>query len=83
LYCDIFILRYFHIDMVTDCILDSDRYRCFLYRTSVSNDFEIPMSFPFPELPFPILFPIKKYENGKGFSVFQSFPTVFIPNHDT
>jgi hypothetical protein len=24
--CDIFILRYFHIDMVTDCILDSDRY---------------------------------------------------------
>jgi hypothetical protein len=31
----------------------------FLYRTSVSDDSEIPMSFPFPELPFPISFPIK------------------------
>jgi hypothetical protein len=61
--------------MVTGCILDSDRYRCFLYRTSVSDDSEIPMSFLFPELPFPI----KKYENGNGFSVFRSFPTVFIP----
>jgi hypothetical protein len=45
--------------MVTDCILDSDRYRCFLYQTSVSDDSEIPMSFPFLELPFLISFPIK------------------------
>jgi hypothetical protein len=45
--------------MVTDCILDSDRYRCFFYRTSVFDDSKIPMSFPFPELPFPISFPIK------------------------
>jgi hypothetical protein len=65
--------------MVTDCILDSDRYRCFLYRTSVSDDSEILMSFPFLELLFPISFPIKKYENSNGFSVFRSFPTIFIP----
>jgi hypothetical protein len=31
----------------------------FFYRTSVSDDSEIPMSFMFPELPFLILFPIK------------------------
>jgi hypothetical protein len=47
----------------------------FLYRTFVSDDSEIPMSFPFPELPFPI----KKYENGNDFSVFRLFPTVFNP----
>jgi hypothetical protein len=50
----------------------------FLYRSSVSDDSKIPMSFPFPELPFPI----KKYENGNGFSVFRSFLAVFIPNDD-
>jgi hypothetical protein len=52
----------------------------FLYRTFVSDVSEVPISFPFPELPFPISFPIKKYENGNGFSVYRSFPTVFIPN---
>jgi hypothetical protein len=31
----------------------------FLYRTSISDDSEIPMSFLFPELPFSISFPIK------------------------
>jgi hypothetical protein len=31
----------------------------FLHRTFVSDVFEIPISFPFPELPFSILFPIK------------------------
>jgi hypothetical protein len=34
----------------------------FLYRTPVSDDSEIPMSFSFPELPFPISFPIKNME---------------------
>jgi hypothetical protein len=67
-------------DMFTDRILDSDRYRC-IFRAKLS----FPMfpkyryrSFPFPELPFSILFPIKKYENGNGFSVYRPFPTVFI-----
>jgi hypothetical protein len=51
----------------------------FTHRTFVSDVSEIPISFPFPELPFSILFPIKKYENGNGFSVYRPFPTVFIP----
>jgi hypothetical protein len=47
-------------DIFTDCILDSDRYRCiFLTKLSFSDVSEIPISFPFPELPFSILFPIK------------------------
>jgi hypothetical protein len=32
----------------------------FPYRTFVSDIFEIPISFPFPKLLFPISFPIKK-----------------------
>jgi hypothetical protein len=28
------------------------------------------------------LFPIKKYENGNGFSVYRPFPTVFFPTHN-
>jgi hypothetical protein len=51
----------------------------FLYRIFVFDDSEISMLFPFLELLFPISFPIKKYENGNGFSVFRSFPTVFNP----
>jgi hypothetical protein len=31
----------------------------FLYRTFVSDVSKVPISFPFPELPFPISFPIK------------------------
>jgi hypothetical protein len=31
----------------------------FPHQTFVSDVFKIPISFPFPELPFPILFPIK------------------------
>jgi hypothetical protein len=51
----------------------------FPHWTFVSDVSEIPISFPFSELPFSILFPIKKYENGNGFSVYRPFPTVFIP----
>jgi hypothetical protein len=51
----------------------------FSHQTFVSDVSEIPISFLFPELPFSILFPIKKYENGNGFSVYRPFPTVFIP----
>jgi hypothetical protein len=53
----------------------------FPYRTFVSDVFEVPISFPFPELPFPISFPIKKYENGNDFSIYRSFPSVFIPRY--
>jgi hypothetical protein len=52
----------------------------FLYQTFDSDVSEIPISFPFLKLPFLISFPIKKYENGNGFSVFRSFPTVFTPS---
>jgi hypothetical protein len=52
----------------------------FPYRAFDSDISEIPISFSFPKLPFPISFPIKKYGNGNGFSVFRSFPTVFTPN---
>jgi hypothetical protein len=45
-------------DIFTDCILDSDRYR-YIFRIKLSFPSEIPISFPFPELPFSILFPIK------------------------
>jgi hypothetical protein len=47
-------------DMFTDRILDFDCYRC-IFRTVlfVSDVSEIPISFPFLELPFSILFPIK------------------------
>jgi hypothetical protein len=53
----------------------------FPHRTFVSDVSEIPISFPFPELPFFILFPIKNMKNGNGFSVYRTFPTVFIPTH--
>jgi hypothetical protein len=48
----------------------------FPHRTFVSDVSEIPISFPFPELPFSILFPIK---NMKTIMVL-AFPTVFIPS---
>ena len=55
----------------------------FPHQTFVSDVSEILISFPFPELPFSILFPIKKYENGNGFSVYRPFLTVFIPRWRT
>jgi hypothetical protein len=48
----------------------------FPHRTFVSDVSEIPISFPFPELPFSILFPIKKYENDNGFSVYRPFSSL-------
>jgi hypothetical protein len=54
----------------------------FSYQTFVFDVSEIPISFPFLELPFSILLSIK-YENGNGFSVYRSFPTVFIPTQKT
>jgi hypothetical protein len=48
----------------------------FPHQTFVFDVSEIPISFPFS-----ILFPIKKYENGNGFSVYRPFPTVFIPSY--
>jgi hypothetical protein len=51
----------------------------FLHQIFISGVSEIPISSPFPELPFSILFPIKNMKNGNGFSVYRSFPTVFIP----
>jgi hypothetical protein len=46
---------------------------CFLYRTFVFDVSELPLSFPFPELSFSILFPKEKYENGNDFSVYRPF----------
>jgi hypothetical protein len=48
----------------------------FRHRTFVSDVSEISISFPFPELPFSILFPIKKYKNGNGFSVYRPFSSL-------
>jgi hypothetical protein len=48
----------------------------FPHQTFVSDVSEIPISFPFPELPFSILFPIKKYENGNGFSIYRPFSSL-------
>jgi hypothetical protein len=45
----------------------------FPHRTFVSDVSEIPILFPFLELPFLILFSIKKYKNGNGFSVTDRF----------
>jgi hypothetical protein len=42
----------------------------------VSDVSEIPVLFLFPGLPFPISFPIKKYEYGNGFSVYRPFPSL-------
>jgi hypothetical protein len=53
----------------------------FPHRTFVFDVSEIPISFSFLELPFSILFSIKKYENGNSFSVYRPFPTVFIPKY--
>jgi hypothetical protein len=53
----------------------------FPHQTFDSDVSKIPISFPFPELPFPISFPIKKYENGNGFSVYRPFSTVFVPKY--
>jgi hypothetical protein len=51
----------------------------FPHQTFVSDVNEIPILFPFTELPFSILFPIKNMKKGNGFSVYRPFPTVFIP----
>ena len=48
----------------------------FPHQTFVSDVSEIPILFPFPELPFSILFPIKKYENSNGFSVYRPFSSL-------
>jgi hypothetical protein len=48
----------------------------FPHRTFVSDVSEIPISFPFPELPFSILFSIKKYENSNGFVVYRPFSSL-------
>jgi hypothetical protein len=45
----------------------------FRRRTSVFDVSEIPISFPFPELPFSISFLIKKYENGNDFTFTDCF----------
>jgi hypothetical protein len=50
----------------------------FPHQTFVSDVSEIPISFPFVELPFSISFPIKKYENGNVFSVYRPFSTDFV-----
>jgi hypothetical protein len=52
----------------------------FPHRTFVSDVSEIHILFPFLELPFSILFPIKN-ENGNGFNVYRLFSTVFIPTN--
>jgi hypothetical protein len=51
----------------------------FPHRTFVSDVSEIPISFLFPELPFSISFPIKKYENSNGFSVYRLFSSLAAP----
>jgi hypothetical protein len=51
----------------------------FPHQTFVSDVSEIPISFPFLESPFSILFPIKKYENDNGFSVYRPFSSLPIP----
>jgi hypothetical protein len=43
----------------------------FPHQTFVSDVSEIPIS-----LPFLILFPIKKYENSNGFSIYRSFSSL-------
>jgi hypothetical protein len=45
----------------------------FPHQTFVS---EISISFLFPELPFSILFPVKKYKNGNDFSVYRPFSSL-------
>jgi hypothetical protein len=52
----------------------------FPYQTFIFDVSEIPISFPFPELPFLISLSIKKYENNNDFSIFRPFPTDSIPN---
>jgi hypothetical protein len=52
----------------------------FLYRTSVFDVFEIPISFPLPELPFSILFLIKNIKTEMVLAFNDClFLTVFIP----
>jgi hypothetical protein len=53
----------------------------FPHQTFVFDVSKIPILFPFLELPFSILFSIKKYENSNGFSVYQPFLTIFIPSN--
>jgi hypothetical protein len=52
----------------------------FPYQTSISEVSEIQILFLFPKLPFSISVPIKNIWKGNGFSVYGSFPTVFIPS---
>jgi hypothetical protein len=64
-------------DMFTDRILDFDPLPVYFpHRTVVFDVSEIPISFLFPKLPFSILFLIKKYENGNGFSVYRLSGTI-------
>jgi hypothetical protein len=56
-------------DMFTNCILDSDRYWCICFRCFRNTDIVSVFDFVSDN----------KYENGNGFSVYQPFPTVFIP----
>jgi hypothetical protein len=51
-------------------------------QTFVSDVSEIPISFSFPELPFSILFSIKKYKNGNDFSVYRPFSSLYIYTHE-
>jgi hypothetical protein len=48
----------------------------FSYQTFVSDVSEIPILFSFLELPFLILFSIKKYENDNSFSVYRPFSSL-------
>jgi hypothetical protein len=52
----------------------------FPHRTFVSDVSEILISFPFLELPFSILFPIKNMKTVM-ILVFTPFSTVFVPTH--
>jgi hypothetical protein len=86
LYCELWICLFLvlwtcYIDMFNNHILDSDRYRC-IFRP------ELPFSmfpkyiyhFRFWSYRFWFCFRQKKYENGNGFNVYRSFPTIFIPS---
>jgi hypothetical protein len=51
----------------------------FPHRTFVSDFSEIPISFPFPELPFPILFPIKNMKTVMVLVFTDHFHPYFYP----
>jgi hypothetical protein len=77
------VLWYLHIDMVTDCILDSDRYRCFFVPNFRFRWFRNTDVVSVSGITVSDFVSDKKYENGNGFSVFRSFPIVFIPTPAT